>query len=178
MPLGKRRNPALFTEKPLRILISKTEQRRRPYPARGCENGFVVDVAENGVERRHLGCLPITPVVAQVMLPAGGWTVLRDWERKQTPVLFLTARTASRQGEGLELARDDYLVNPSDSRSCWARALVFASRGKARASASRGRSGDRPASRRVSRATRKSTSRQGVRALAACAQLRQSCRAR
>src|SRR5438046_2533775 len=49
------------------------------------------------------------------MLPgADGWAVLRDIrEKKQTPVLFLTARDdVADRVRGLELGADDYLVKP------------------------------------------------------------------
>src|SRR5258706_863340 len=49
------------------------------------------------------------------MVPgADGWTVLREIrEKKQTPVLFLTARDdVADRVRGLELGADDYLVKP------------------------------------------------------------------
>jgi len=54
-------------------------------------------------------------VILDIMLPgADGWTVLREIRgKKQTPVLFLTARDdVADRVKGLELGADDYLVKP------------------------------------------------------------------
>src|SRR2546425_4210861 len=54
-------------------------------------------------------------IVLDIMLPgADGWTVLREIrDKKQTPVLFLTARDdVADKVKGLELGADDYLVKP------------------------------------------------------------------
>ena len=101
----------------MRILIVEDEPKTAAYARKGlAEHGFVVDVAENGVDGLHLALSSgYDLVVLDVMLPgADGWTVLRDLrEKKQTPVLFLTARDGvADKVKGLELGADDYLVKP------------------------------------------------------------------
>jgi len=69
------------------------------------------------------------------MLPgADGWAVLREIrDKKQTPVLFLTARDdVADRVRGLELGADDYLVKPfAFSELLARRALGAASRSEA-----------------------------------------------
>lgn len=101
----------------MRILIVEDEPKTAAYARKGLtEHGFVVDVAENGVDGRHLAMSSdYDLVVLDVMLPGvDGWTVLRDLrEKKPTPVLFLTARDGvADRVKGLELGADDYLVKP------------------------------------------------------------------
>ena len=101
----------------MRILIVEDEPKTAAYARKGLtEHGFVVDVAENGVDGRHLALSSeYDLVVLDVMLPGvDGWTVLRDLrEKKPTPVLFLTARDGvADRVKGLELGADDYLVKP------------------------------------------------------------------
>jgi two-component system, OmpR family, copper resistance phosphate regulon response regulator CusR len=101
----------------VRILIVEDEPKTAAYARKGLsEHGFVVDVAENGVDGRHLALSSdYDLVVLDVMLPGvDGWTVLQEIrERKQTPVLFLTARDdVTDRVKGLELGADDYLVKP------------------------------------------------------------------
>ena len=101
----------------MRILIIEDEPKTAAYASKGLtEHGFVVDVAANGVDGRHLALSSdYDLVVLDVMLPGvDGWTVLHDLrEKKQTPVLFLTARDdVVDRVRGLELGADDYLVKP------------------------------------------------------------------
>jgi two-component system, OmpR family, copper resistance phosphate regulon response regulator CusR len=101
----------------VRILIIEDEPKTAAYASKGLtEHGFVVDVAANGVDGRHLALSSdYDLVVLDVMLPGvDGWTVLHDLrEKKQTPVLFLTARDdVVDRVRGLELGADDYLVKP------------------------------------------------------------------
>jgi len=101
----------------VRILIIEDEPKTAAYASKGLtEHGFVVDVAANGVDGRHLALSSdYDLVVLDVMLPGvDGWTVLRELrEKKQTPVLFLTARDdVADRVRGLELGADDYLVKP------------------------------------------------------------------
>src|SRR5947209_18431308 len=80
----------------MRILIVEDEPKTAAYAKKGLtEHGFVVDIAANGVDGRHLALTSeYDLVILDVMLPgADGWTVLREIrDKKQTPVLFLTAR--------------------------------------------------------------------------------------
>src|SRR5216683_1236170 len=101
----------------MRILIVEDEPKTAAYAKKGLtEHGFVVDIAANGVDGRHLALSSdYDLVVLDIMLPgADGWTVLRDIrEKKHTPVLFLTARDGvADRVKGLELGADDYLVKP------------------------------------------------------------------
>jgi len=73
--------------------------------------------------------------VLDVMLPAmDGWTVLRSLrERKDTPVLFLTARDdIPDRVRGLELGADDYLVKPFAFAELLARIRTLLRRGPVR----------------------------------------------
>src|SRR5436189_6195808 len=101
----------------MRILIVEDEPKTTAYAKKGLtEHGFVVDIAANGVDGRHLALSSdYDLVVLDIMLPgADGWTVLREIrDKKQTPVLFLTARDdVADRVRGLELGADDYLVKP------------------------------------------------------------------
>src|SRR5947208_11021247 len=101
----------------MRILIVEDEPKTAAYAKKGlAEHGFVVDIAANGVDGRHLALSSdYDLVILDVMLPgADGWTVLREIrDKKQTPVLFLTARDAvADRVKGLELGADDYLLKP------------------------------------------------------------------
>jgi two-component system copper resistance phosphate regulon response regulator CusR len=102
----------------MRILVVEDEKKTAAYLRRGLtENGFVVDVAEQGEEGLRLaqaGAYDL--LLLDVMLPRyDGWSVLAQLRAagKQTPVLFLTARDAiPDRVKGLELGADDYLVKP------------------------------------------------------------------
>ena len=101
----------------MRILIVEDEPKTAAYAKKGLtEHGFVVDIAANGVDGRHLALSSdYDLIVLDIMLPgADGWTVLREIrDKKQTPVLFLTARDdVADRVRGLELGADDYLVKP------------------------------------------------------------------
>jgi len=94
------------------------------------------------------------------MLPgADGWTVLREIrDKKQTPVLFLTARDdVADKVKGLELGADDYLVKPFAFSELLARVRSVLRRGPKQAGESL-RIGDleiEPRRRRVSRGDKK-----------------------
>jgi two-component system, OmpR family, copper resistance phosphate regulon response regulator CusR len=153
----------LFNSKnPLRILLVEDEPKTAAYARKGlAEHGFVVDVAGNGADGRHLALSSdYDLVVLDVMLPGvDGWTVLRDLrEKKQTPVLFLTARDdVADKVKGLELGADDYLVKPFAFSELLARVRSLLRRG-GKAPAERLTVGDLeidPRRRRVSRGDRK-----------------------
>ena len=101
----------------MRILLVEDEPKTAAYASKGLtEQGFVVDIAQNGVDGQHLALSSdYDLIVLDVMLPAvDGWTILKEIRRrKQTPVLFLTARDeVADRVKGLELGADDYLVKP------------------------------------------------------------------
>ncbi len=110
--MKRRRSPGAFF-----FLFFRSQPKTAAYAKKGLtEHGFVVDIAANGVDGRHLALSSdYDLVVLDIMLPgADGWTVLRDIrEKKHTPVLFLTARDGvADRVKGLELGADDYLVKP------------------------------------------------------------------
>src|SRR6266704_1530157 len=101
----------------MRILIVEDEPKTAAYAKKGLtEHGFVVNIAANGLDGRHLALTSdYDLVVLDVMLPgADGWTVMREIrDNNKTPVLFLTARDdVANKVKGLELGADDYLVKP------------------------------------------------------------------
>src|SRR5438046_4711645 len=101
----------------MRILIVEDEPKTAAYAKKGLtEHGFVVDIAANGVDGRHMALSSdYDLVVLDIMLPgADGWTVLREIrDKKQTPVLFLTARDdVAERVKGLALGAGDYLGKP------------------------------------------------------------------
>jgi len=102
----------------MKILIVEDEKKTAAYLGKGLtENGFVVDLADQGEDGLHLALAgDYDLVVLDVMLPQrDGWSILAELRRggKQTPVLFLTARDSVQDRvKGLELGADDYLVKP------------------------------------------------------------------
>jgi two-component system OmpR family response regulator len=99
------------------------------------ENGFAVDLADDGVEglAKAQGA-DYDAVILDIMLPRmDGWTVLAELRKsKTTPVLLLTARDAvADRVEGLNLGADDYLTKPFDLEELIARvrALIRRSAG-------------------------------------------------
>jgi two-component system copper resistance phosphate regulon response regulator CusR len=102
----------------MKILIVEDEKKTAAYLGKGLtENGFVVDLADQGDDGLHLALTgDYDLVVLDVMLPQrDGWSILAELRRggKQTPVLFLTARDSVQDRvKGLELGADDYLVKP------------------------------------------------------------------
>jgi two-component system, OmpR family, copper resistance phosphate regulon response regulator CusR len=102
----------------MRILIVEDEWKTAAYLRKGLsENGFIVDVADQGEDGLHCTCTGNYDfIILDVMLPArDGWSVLTEMRRRgiHTPVLFLTARDALQDRvKGLELGADDYLVKP------------------------------------------------------------------
>jgi two-component system copper resistance phosphate regulon response regulator CusR len=101
----------------MRILIVDDEPKTGDYLRKGLRgSGFNADLARTGPDGLHLALEhDYDLVVLDVMLPLmDGWTVLaRLRERKETPVLYLTARDdVADRVRGLELGADDYLVKP------------------------------------------------------------------
>ena len=81
------------------------------------ENGFVVDVAEDGEKGLDYALArKIDLIILDVVLPKrDGWSVVAELRRAgiHTPVLFLTARDNVRDRvKGFDLGGDDYLVKP------------------------------------------------------------------
>lgn len=101
----------------MKILVVEDEIKLADYLAKGlAEEGFVVDVAHNGVDGLHLASeLDYDLIALDGMLPGiDGLAVLAALRQtKQTPVLMLTARgQVEDRVRGLQEGADDYLVKP------------------------------------------------------------------
>lgn len=102
----------------MKILIVEDEAKTREYLRQGlAEAGFVVDLAETGLDGHHLAMTEqYDLIILDVMLPdIDGWRILKGLRDagSKVPVLFLTARDAvNDRVKGLELGADDYLVKP------------------------------------------------------------------
>ena len=121
----------------MKILVVEDEPKAGDYLVKGLqESGYVADLARNGVDGLALALEhDYELIVLDVMLPQmDGWSVLaRLRERKQTPVLFLTARDdVSDRVKGLELGADDYLVKPFAFAELLARIKTLMRRGPVR----------------------------------------------
>jgi len=122
----------------MKILIVEDESKTAGYLRKGLvENGFVVDVAEDGETGLHLGQEgPYDLIVLDIMLPRrDGWSLISELRRtgKETPVLILTARDAVQDRvKGLELGADDYLVKPFAFSELLARVRSILRRGPGR----------------------------------------------
>jgi two-component system, OmpR family, copper resistance phosphate regulon response regulator CusR len=120
----------------MKILIVEDEPKTGDYLRQGlAEAGFVVDLARNGIDGRHLALTEdYELLVLDIMLPGlDGWQVLRDIRRagKQMPVLFLTARDqVEDRVKGLESGADDYLLKPFAFSELLARVRTLLRRGK------------------------------------------------
>ncbi|WP_066342459.1 heavy metal response regulator transcription factor [Azohydromonas lata] len=101
----------------MRILVVEDEVRLAEYVKKGLsENGYVVDLAHDGIDGKHLAIEgEYDLLILDVMLPGiDGFGVLQQVrERKDTPVLMLTARDkVEDRVQGLKSGADDYLVKP------------------------------------------------------------------
>jgi len=123
----------------MRILVVEDEPRLLRSLAKALrEEGYAVDTAEAGDDGLYKAeSYNYDAIVLDIMLPRlDGWEVLhRLRKQKQTPVLLLTARDASKDRvRGLDTGADDYLVKPFDLAELLARlrALIRRSAGQAR----------------------------------------------
>jgi two-component system copper resistance phosphate regulon response regulator CusR len=121
----------------MKILIVEDEPKAGDYLVKGLqESGYVADLARNGVDGLALALeIDYDLIVLDVMLPQmDGWQVLAKLrERKETPVLFLTARDdVADRVKGLELGADDYLVKPFAFAEFLARVKTLMRRGPVR----------------------------------------------
>jgi two-component system, OmpR family, copper resistance phosphate regulon response regulator CusR len=122
----------------MRLLVIEDEAKLGDYLQKGLsENGYVVDVARNGIEGRHLATEgDYQLVLLDVMLPGvDGWGVLKAIRAKgggkgSTPVLMLTARDkVEDRVRGLQDGADDYLVKPFAFSELLARVQALMRRG-------------------------------------------------
>lgn len=101
----------------MRLLIIEDEIRLADYLKKGLiENGFVVDIARDGIDGKHLATEGVYDVILlDVMLPGiDGFGILSALrEKNHTPVIMLTARDkVEDRVRGLQNGADDYLVKP------------------------------------------------------------------
>ena len=101
----------------MRLLVIEDELKLADYLHKGLsENGYVVDVARDGIEGRHLATQgEYDLLLLDLMLPGiDGFGVLKAVRaRGNTPVLMLTARDkVEDRVRGLQEGADDYLVKP------------------------------------------------------------------
>lgn len=121
----------------MRILVVEDDPKTAEYLRQGLsQNGFVVDLAQEGIDGAHLAVTgPYELVILDVMLPGrDGWQVLSQLRKtKDTPVLFLTARDGVEDRvKGLVLGADDYLVKPFAFSELLARIRTVLRRGPVR----------------------------------------------
>ncbi len=102
----------------MRVLVVEDEQRLAAAVRRGLNaEGFVVDLAHDGVDGLHLARQGgYDAVVLDLMLPGlSGYKVCERLraERNWVPVLILSAKDGEYdQADGLDLGADDYLTKP------------------------------------------------------------------
>ena len=102
----------------MKILIVEDEKKTGEYLTKGLtEAGFVVDLADNGLNGYHLAMTSdYDLLILDIMLPVqDGFAVLRELRAEgiATPVLMLTARVeVEDRVRGLDLGADDYLLKP------------------------------------------------------------------
>lgn len=121
----------------MRILIIEDEKKTSAFLSKGLkENGFTVDIAENGVDGLNsLQQINYDLAILDVMMPLmDGWSVLSVLRSQdiQTRILLLTARdSVEDRVKGLELGADDYLVKPFAFSELLARIQSLLRRGTA-----------------------------------------------
>lgn len=102
----------------MHVLIVEDEQKIAAFLRRGLmENGFVVDVAEDGEQGLEYALArKMDLIILDVALPKrDGWSLIADLRKADihTPVLFLTARdSVPDRVKGFDLGADDYLIKP------------------------------------------------------------------
>lgn len=123
-------------ENVLKILIVEDENKTGEYLTKGLtEAGFVVDLADNGLNGYHLAMTgDYDLLVLDIMLPdVNGWDIVRMLRaaNKGMPILLLTALgTIEHRVKGLELGADDYLVKPFAFAELLARVRTLLRRGR------------------------------------------------
>jgi two-component system copper resistance phosphate regulon response regulator CusR len=120
----------------MRILVVEDEHKAAQYLKKGLtENGFVVDIADNGKDGLHYAeSHSYDCIVLDVMMPGmDGWSVIENIRKtnKDLPILMLTARDGIEDRvKGLTLGADDYLVKPFAFSELLARVHAIIRRGK------------------------------------------------
>ena len=115
-PVSSRPRPARCFA--MHILIVEDEKKIAAFLRRGfTENGFVVDVAEDGEKGLEYALArKMDLIILDVALPErDGWSLIAELRKAEihTPVLFLTARdSVPDRVKGFDLGADDYLIKP------------------------------------------------------------------
>jgi two-component system copper resistance phosphate regulon response regulator CusR len=122
----------------MRLLVIEDELKLSEYLHKGLsENGYVVDLARDGIEGRRLAAEgEYDLLLLDLMLPGiDGFGVLKAVRaRGNTPVLMLTARDkVEDRVRGLQEGADDYLVKPFAFSELLARVGALLRRGGASA---------------------------------------------
>ena len=120
----------------MRILVVEDNAKLAGHLRRGlAESGYVVDVATDGIDGRHMAIEGnYDLVLLDVMLPgADGFTLLETLrQHKDTPVIMLTAAdSVEDRVRGLRAGADDYLVKPFVFTELLARIQAVLRRGAA-----------------------------------------------
>src|ERR687891_1446100 len=120
----------------MRLLVIEDEAKLAAYLHKGLsENGYVVDVARNGIDGRHMALEGSYDLfLLDVMLPGiDGFALLKSIRsRGNAPVLMLTARDkVDDRVRGLHEGADDYLVKPFAFSELLARIGALLRRGAA-----------------------------------------------
>lgn len=120
----------------MRVLVVEDEPRLADYLRKGLtEQGYVVDVAHDGIDAKHLAAEgEYDLILLDINLPGvNGFGVLKALPRdKAPPVLMLTARDRIEDRvRGLEEGADDYLVKPFAFAELLARMHALLRRGRA-----------------------------------------------
>jgi len=146
----------------VRVLVVEDDRTIAAFVAGGLrQEGFAVDVADNGVDGLELAraTVPYDAAVVDVMLPRlDGLSLVAALRRAQvtTPVLFLSARrSVDDRVKGLQAGGDDYLTKPFAFAELLARIQALLRRGGGPAEPTRLTVGDLSldlATRRVERA--------------------------
>ncbi|QIL80693.1 heavy metal response regulator transcription factor [Diaphorobacter sp. HDW4A] len=120
----------------MRLLLIEDEAKLGEYLRKGlAEEGYVVDVATDGIEGLHLAMeLDYDVIILDGMLPGiDGLSVLAALRQsKSTPVLMLTARAdVEDRVRGLQGGADDYMIKPFAFSELVARIQVLLRRAQA-----------------------------------------------
>lgn len=148
------------THPTMRLLVIEDEPKLADYLHRGLsENGYVVDVARDGIDGRRLATGgDYDLLLLDIMLPGiDGFGVLKALRAQaNTPVLMLTARDrVEDRVRGLQEGADDYLVKPFAFSELLARVGALLRRGGAGSGTSDGGTQLRLADLEIDLASRK-----------------------
>ena len=123
----------------MKLLVVEDEPKTGEYLQQGLtEAGFVVDLARNGTDGRHLAMSGDYDLLLLDVMD--GWQIVQSLRAAEqaVPVLFLTARdSVADRVKGLEMGADDYLVKPFAFAELLARVRTLLRRGTGAVSSDR-----------------------------------------